>query len=260
MGGAWGIILEALCLRDALPYSCLLLRAVICCWSIPAANYSIPCASSTCIWEWEEAGEWGTEGSGLCLTIRLVKHWYYLGSFPPSLQCMMQGKPPRLRSFIVLTVLSIKHNSICPFLLTLAIHNHTRISKTTMARPCSTETFFSLERLCTAQFQALWKPAREEMLTGFYCICVASWMPNNTALRAWHSFITWLCKRQDAAITGCTKWAWQVTSKPLYRLHFYPPCMVAVYPDLHLQLLAWYFNWFILLFGYHMGLKSLLQT
>lgn len=113
-------MLEVLCLRDALPYSCLFLRGVICCWSIPAANYSNPCASSTCIWELEEAGEWGTEGFGLCLTICLVKHWYYLVSFPPTLQCMMQGKLRWLWSFIVLTVLSVKHNSICSFLLILA--------------------------------------------------------------------------------------------------------------------------------------------
>lgn len=152
MGGAWGIILEALCLRDALPYSCSLLRAVICCWSIPAANYSNPCASSTCIWELEEAEEWGTEGSGLCLTICLVKYWYYLVSFPPALQSMMQGELRRLWSFIALTVLSVKHNSVCPFLLTLAIHNHTSLSKNTTARPCSTETLFALERLSTAQF------------------------------------------------------------------------------------------------------------
>lgn len=145
-------MLEVLCLRDALPYSCLLLRGVICCWSIPAANYSNPCASSTCIWELEEAGEWGTEGFGLCLTICLVKHWYYLVSFPPTLQCMMQGKLRWLWSFIVLTVLSVKHNSICSFLLTLAICNNTRISKNTMARPCSTESLFASGRLCTSQF------------------------------------------------------------------------------------------------------------
>lgn len=121
-------MLEVLCLRGVLPYSCLFLRGVICCWFIPAANYSNPCASSTFIWELEEAGEWGTEGFGLCLTICLVKHWYYLVSFLPILQCMMQGKLQWLWSFIALTLLSVKHNSICSFLLTLAIHN-TRISK-----------------------------------------------------------------------------------------------------------------------------------
>ena len=152
MGGAWEIILEALCLRDVLPYSCLLLRAVICCWSIPAANYRNPCASSTCIWELEEAGDWGTEGSGLCLTICLVKYWYYLVSFPPTLLRTMQGEPRRLWSFIALTLLSVKHNSICPFLLTLAVHSHTSISKNTMARPCYAETLFALDRPCTAEF------------------------------------------------------------------------------------------------------------
>lgn len=114
-------MLEVLCLRGVLPYSCLFLRGVICCWFIPAANYSNPCASSTFIWELEEAGEWGTEGFGLCLTICLVKHWYYLVSFLPILQCMMQGKLQWLWSFIALTLLSVKHNSICSFLLTLAI-------------------------------------------------------------------------------------------------------------------------------------------
>lgn len=53
-----------------------------------------------------------------------------------------------------------------------------------------TETLFALEELCTAQFWALQKPVREEMLTSFYRICEASWLPNNTSLHARHSFIT----------------------------------------------------------------------
>lgn len=37
-----------------------------------------------------------------------------------------------------------------------------------------TETLFASEELCTAQFWALQKPVREEMLTSFYRICEAS--------------------------------------------------------------------------------------
>lgn len=227
-------MLEVLCLRDALPYSCLLLRGVICCWSIPAANYSNPCASSTCIWELKEAGEWGTEGFGLCLTICLVKHWYYLVSFPPTLQCMMQGKLRWLWSFIVLTVLSVKHNSICSFLWLLQFTTIQEFLKTQWPDPAPLKAFLhqgDCVRLNSKHFKSQWKKK-----CWLFFICVASQMPNNTAL---HVFITLLCKWQDPTIARCTKWVWQVTSRPLHRLHFHSPFMVAVYLNPHFQLLAW---------------------
>lgn len=123
--------------QRCLPYSCMLLREIICCWSIPAANYSNPLANSTCIWELEEAGEWGTEGSGLCLTVCLVKYWYYLVSFPAIPQYMMQGEPQPLWSFIALTVLFVRHASICPLILTFTQFTPLReFTKTQGQDPC----------------------------------------------------------------------------------------------------------------------------